>query len=303
MDIGRLRALRELAVRKTMSAVAEALCVTPSAISQQIALLEEEAGLPLVERRGRGVRLTAAGERLASHAERIITVVEEARAELAALKQVVSGELRVAAFPSAAAVLIPPTMKALEAQYPRLMITLQEMEAAEGLAALRAWQVDAALIDDLTITPALLESNVDTAPLMDDWLCAVLPGGHRLAARGTVSIGDLRDERWAVDSASAAFGNVIRGACHAAGFEPTINAGFTGLHVVLALVEAECSISILPGLIIGPYAERLCIRRIAPGIRRRISVATRRSERTSPAIGALLGELVAQAARRFPPGG
>ena len=102
MDLGRLRTLRELAVRQTMAAVAQALLVSPSAVSQQIALLEEETGSQLVERRGRGVRLTAAGQKLLVHAERIITEIEAAKTELAELKKVVSGEIRLAAFPSVA---------------------------------------------------------------------------------------------------------------------------------------------------------------------------------------------------------
>ena len=114
MDIARLRTLRELSLRHTMAAVAEALRISPSAVSQQIGLLEAEAGLPLIERRGRRVRLTQAGQRLVLHAERVIAVLEAAKTELAELKQAVTGELRVAAFSSVAAALIPQTMKALE---------------------------------------------------------------------------------------------------------------------------------------------------------------------------------------------
>lgn len=105
MDLTRLRTLRELSVRGTMAAVAEALGISPSAVSQQIALLEAELGIALVERRGRGVHLTPAGARLVLHAETVIGVIEEARTDIAELKRTVAGELRVSAFPSVAAAL------------------------------------------------------------------------------------------------------------------------------------------------------------------------------------------------------
>src|SRR5579872_2087544 len=117
MDIARLRTLRELSIRHTMAAVADAMLVSPSAVSQQVAQLELEVGLQLIERRGRGVRLTLAGNRLAAHAERVIAALEHARAELAELKGVIAGELRIAAFPSVAATLIPPTMRELQLAY------------------------------------------------------------------------------------------------------------------------------------------------------------------------------------------
>ena len=106
MDLARLRALRELSIRKTMAAVAEALYVSPSAVSQQIALLEQEVGIALIERRGRGVELTPAGKQLVERAERILIELESARADIAELKKVIAGELRVAAFPSVASAVV-----------------------------------------------------------------------------------------------------------------------------------------------------------------------------------------------------
>src|ERR1700741_2116263 len=147
MELGRLRTLRELSIRKTMAGVAEALLISPSAVSQQLAQLEGEVGVQLVERRGRGVRLTPAGVQLAAHAEQVIRILEGAKAEIAELKRVVAGELRVAAFPSVAAALIPQTISTLETDHPQLSILFEELEPAEGLAALRAWQTDAAIID------------------------------------------------------------------------------------------------------------------------------------------------------------
>lgn len=294
MDFGRLRTLRELALRKTMAAVAEALFISPSAVSQQITQLEYEAGVPLVERRGRGVKLTPAGEQLAMHAERIIAALEEAKTDLAELKRIVAGELRVAAFPSVAAVLIPATMKTLRNLHPQLRISFDEMEPTDSLAALRAWQTDVALIDNLTVPPELLEANIETIAIGEDTLYAMLSSGSRCAAKKVIRLGDLREESWALDRASDAYGSLIIRECRAAGFEPEINGNCKGFEVVLALVAAGCSVSVVPGLRahrIRGVRGKVVVRRIVPEIRRKISIAFRRGESRNPAVSALVQKL------------
>ena len=134
MEVGRLRALLELARCGTMAAAAEALFLTPSAVSQQIAQLEEEAGVKLTERIGRRVRLTPAGHALVGYAERLMVVLDEARSEMAELRREIAGELRVAAFPSIASVVLPDTVKALRHAFPRLEIAIEELEAIDGVA-------------------------------------------------------------------------------------------------------------------------------------------------------------------------
>jgi DNA-binding transcriptional LysR family regulator len=291
MDIARLRTLRELSLRQTMAAVAEALRISPSAVSQQVSQLETEAGLPLVERRGRRVRLTEAGQRLVAHAERIIATLEEAKTDLAALKQAVAGELRVAAFSSVAAALIPPVMKALERRHGQLAVVLEEMEPVDSLAALRAWQTDVALIDDLTLPANMPEPNIERIPILEDMLYAVLPNAHPLTARGKVAIADLRGERWAMDTAFNTYSDVIIRACQAAGFDPVVNGKCSGFEVVQPLIEQGCSIAILPGLRVGQRTGKFCVRKLTPEIRRRIFVAFRRGERRNPAVAAFLDQL------------
>lgn len=278
-------------MRQTMAAVAEALRVSPSAVSQQIAQLEAEAGLPLIERRGRRVRLTQAGQRLVAHADRIIAALEDARTELAEMKQTVAGELRVAAFSSVAAALIPQVMKALERRHGQLTIVLEEMEPVDSLAALRAWQSDVALIDDLTMPAGLAEPNIDRIPILEDQLYVVLPNGHPLARLSKITIADLRNERWAMDTAFNTYSDVIIRACQAAGFDPLVNGKCSGFEVVRPLIEQGCSIAILPGLRVRERAGRLCIKRLAPEIRRKIFVAFRRGEQRHPALAAFLEQL------------
>lgn len=295
MEIGRLRTLHELSRRQTMSAVAEALLISPSAFSQQLALLECEAGVQLIERRGRGVHLTLAGKQLASHAERIIGALALAKTELAEMKRVVAGELRVAGFPSVAAALLPNTILELRRKYPGLNLLFDEMEPSESLAALRAWQIDAALVDDLNISASGIERGIETVPLIEDIFHVMLPRNHQLASRPAVRLKDLKDENWATDTMSPAYTHMMKDACQRAGFEPNITARCRGLEVTLSLIKAGCAISIFPGLRVGNHLAGVSIRKLSPEIRRKISVAFRRGEGKHPAIKAFLSQVGASA--------
>ncbi|CAH1653061.1 LysR family transcriptional regulator [Chelatococcus asaccharovorans] len=293
MDIGRLRALRELSIRKTMAAVAEALYVSPSAVSQQIALLEEELGISLIERRGRGVVLTLAGEQLVERTERILVELESARADIAELKSVVSGELRVAAFPSVAAALIPRVVHELLHLHPRLTIQFDEMEPAESLAALRSWQTDIAIIDDLNAPPEMLDRNIETIPLTQDVFNVMVSKDHRLAERPTVKLQELSGERWATDTASETYTRMLVDACQAAGFKPNIVARCKSFEVTIALIRQGYGISMLPGLRASHDLEDVWVCKVVPEIRRRISLAFRKGEKRSPAFQALVSQIIA----------
>jgi len=299
MDIVRLRALRELALRKTMAAVAEALHISPSAVSQQISLLEDEAGIQLIERHGRGVKLTPAGEKLVSHAEAIIGVLQNAKTDLAELKREVTGDLHLAAFPSVAALLGPPSIKSLEKTYPRLRVILEELEPDEALAALRSWQCDVALVDDLTVLNREQEENIEIQQIAEDMLYVLLPAIHPLTNQLEVQIEDLRAERWALDTASSVYTEVIVRKCRDVGFDPQINGACGSFETVLALIEAGCSISILPGMRMlhaRKYGQRVAFRKLVPEVRRKIFVAYRRGEFRSPKVSALLKTLQETAA-------
>jgi len=298
MDIARLRALRELASRHTMAAVAQALFLTPSAVSQQIAQLEEEAGVQLTERQGRGVRLTPAGEALVVHAERILMVLDEARSDLAEIKREIAGVLRVAAFPTVAAALLPQTIQRLRSQYPRLEIAFIELEPAEGLAALGAWNADVAFVDNLTTLLGGRPKNIDQVPLIDDSLYVLLPQGHRLAHRQSLSVGDLKAERWALDSAVSFYGEFIINLCRRAGYEPSVNAECRGFEVVKAMVASGCSVSVIPGLrlVHDPDLRGLVAVKLRPEARRRISVAFRHGERKHPAVKVFVNQMIQTAA-------
>lgn len=294
MDINKLAALRELALRKTMTEVAKKLHLSPSAVSQQIAQLEEEVGIDLIERRGRGVELTLAGERLVEHANRIFTELESARAEMSYLKKEVAGKVRVAAFPSVAAAVMPSTFSSLARLYQRLKIQFDEMEPEEALTALRGWQTDVALIDDLNTPPGLLDANIAIIPLMEDVFNVVLPMHHRLAEKKKVTFSELADEKWVIDTASITYTDMLSTACSKAGFMPDIIARCKGFEVTIELIRGGCGIAILPELRARHNLENVVVRRIHPEIRRKIFVVYRKSEKKNPLIRAFLTSLYEQ---------
>ncbi len=273
-----------------MASVADALLISPSAVSQQIALLEAEAGVPLVERRGRGVSLTPAGERLAHHAGSVLAILEEARTDLAELKRVVAGELHVAAFPSVAASLIPPTIKSLATKFPALHVSFAELEPEDGLAALRSWQTDIAIVDDLT-TIGAPSAGLELTYLLDDRLYVLMSPANKLSQRPYLELQALREEKFALDNAAKDYAGMVIRACRAAGFEPIVNGKCHGFEVVRALSVAGCSISIQPGLRIFDGPGDVCVREIRPAIKRKISAAYRTGELRNPAVKAFMIEL------------
>jgi DNA-binding transcriptional LysR family regulator len=297
MDIGRLKALLELSRCGTIAASAEALALTPSAVSQQIAQLEEDADVKLTERVGRGVRLTPAGHALAGYAERVMVVLDEARSELAVLKREIAGELRVAAFPSVASAVLPSTVKALQQVFPRLHIILNELEPIDGLAALRSWRADIALIDDLSIVVSDKQDSIEIVPLAEDTLSVAVATDHPLSTKSSVSVADLKHETWAIDSTSSVFGEFVTNLCRRSGFEPRVNAQCRGFEMVGAMVASGCSVSIVPGLwLVRPQAGVAWVK-LRPEVRRKIYVAFRRGERNHPAIKVFVEEVVRTAAR------
>lgn len=278
-----------------MAAVAEALYVSPSAVSQQIASLEDEVGINLIERRGRGVVLTPAGQRLVERAERILMELAAARAELAELKSEVSGELRVAAFPSIAAAFFPKVVYELLGVHPQLTIQFDEMEPAEGLAALRSWQTDVAIIDDINAPVEMLDSNIETISLTEDVFNVMVSKNHRLGGQTTVELEELRDERWAIDTASETYNKMLADACHNAGFRPNIVARCRSFEITIALIRQGYGISMLPGLRASNDLDDVWVCKMVPEIRRRISLAFRRGEGRSPALKAFVTQITASA--------
>jgi DNA-binding transcriptional LysR family regulator len=214
---------------------------------------------------------------------------------MAELKEVVAGELRVAAFPSVAAAFIPKTMRALSATHPQLTVQFDEMEPEEGLNALRSWQTDVALIDDLNIPPGLLDPGIETIPLIEDVFNVMMSPNHRLANKEEVTLGDLSGEHWVIDTASSTYTRVLTDACQSAGFTPHIIARCKGFEVALSLIREGCAIAIFPELRARFDLQDARVCRLVPEIRRRISVAFRKGEKKSPALQAFIQSIYAHA--------
>jgi len=300
MDLGRLRTLRELSIRKTMAAVSEALYVSPSAISQQLTLLEQEVGAPLIERRGRGVVLTAAGQVLVEHAERVFAELETAKADIQKLENLVAGDIRIAAFPSVAAAIMPSAIRDLKRQHPLLNIGFDEMEPEESLSALRTWQTDIAIIDDLNVLAGALDPGIETVPLAEDVFLVMMGREHPLAEKPDVTLNELRDESWVIDTASSNYTSMITQACQGSGFDPRIVARCKGFEVSVALIREHCGISILPGLRASRDLTDVEVRPLKPEIRRRISLAFRKGQGHSPLIRAVVRACHQRAAELLP---
>lgn len=291
LDVGKLRLLRELAQRQTMSAVAEAVCITASAVSQQLANLEGEVGVSLIERHGRGVRLTPAGVKLVSYADRVFHVLEEADAEIERLRGVLSGTVRIAAFSSIAVSLMPHVINDLKDRHPELCIQLHDFEPTEGLGALRSWHIDVALIDDMFPAAPSESTSIERHYLFTDDLYAVLPDKHPLLASPAVRLVDLANEKWALNAATSAYYQAIVSACRTAGFEPLVNSSCRNVEVTLAMVARGCSVSILPRLLTHRRRGELSVRPLTPPMTRKVDAAIRAGSQDDPRIATVLGAL------------
>src|ERR671928_469825 len=194
LDVRRMRVLREVAQRGSFSAAAEALSFTQSAVSQQIAALEREAGTVLVERSARGVRLTEAGEAVVRHTDAILARLAEAEAELEAIAGLRGGRLRMAAFESAGATLMPLAIAAFSKRHPAVELSMALLEPEDSLPQLRAGELDLALTFDSHGGASV--DGIALQHLLDDPMYLVVPRDHPLARKRHLRLADLADEAW-----------------------------------------------------------------------------------------------------------
>jgi DNA-binding transcriptional LysR family regulator len=294
LDVRRLKVLREVAARGSFSGAADALNFTQSAISQQIAALEREAGTRLVERSARGVRLTVAGEALVRHTDVILARLADAEAELEAIAGLRAGRVRLAAFPSAAASILPPAIARYRERHPGVELTMVPAEPDEGILKLRQGDVDLALlIDPLWADDAA--DGVQRAVLLDDPMYICLPSGHPLAAKARLRLEDLADEKWLTGTTnnSCADSSIFLRACAVAGFEPRIGFQTDDYTAIQGFVAAGMGISVIPDLALATVREDVVIRALADKAPvRRVSVATLEDGYRSPAVQAMVEILV-----------
>ncbi|TDE44008.1 LysR family transcriptional regulator [Nonomuraea mesophila] len=287
LDPRKLLLLRELARRGTIAAVAQAVTFTPSAVSQQLAALEREAGVPLLERTGRTVTLTAAGQLLVEHAQAVLEQLERASAALAATRGGPSGPLRVGAFPTAARVLLPPALAALTGAHPALQPMVSEIDPADVSAALRAGELDVALVHEYDFVPPVTDSSIETEPLFSE----------PIYLTDRPSVAAARADAWITNKPGTLCHTMAIRACQAAGFEPSVRHHIDDFDTVLAFVAAGQGVALVPHLAAIHPPPDVSLTRLP--LRRRTLAAFRKGYGEHPAILAAVSAF-GTAATRLP---
>jgi DNA-binding transcriptional LysR family regulator len=296
LDVRRMRVLREVAVRGSFSAAADALSFTQSAVSQQIAALEREAGATLVQRSARGVRLTEAGEALVRHTEAIMARLAEAEAELEAIAGLRGGRLRMAAFESAGATLMPLAIAAFRERHPAVELSLSLSEPEDCVPQLRSGDLDLAIVFESAVRHT--DDGIDRLHLVEDPLYLVLPRDHPLAGRRRIRLADLAGEAWIGGHSDCECNRLMSRACAVAGYEPRIAFETDDYTAMQGFVAAGVGVSLIPELGLTSVREDVVVRDLGRDTPvRQIYAATLAEGYRSPATQAMLDILHDVAAR------
>jgi DNA-binding transcriptional LysR family regulator len=294
LDVGRLRLLREVGLRGTIAGAARSMGLTSSAVSQQLAVLEREAGTALVDRSPRGVVLTGAGHALAARAGEVLDVLASARADLDRIAGSLSGPVSMASVASAAATFVSDAVTALRETHPGVAVSVAAAEPARALELLVAGDVDLALVDEYDYVPLALPDFVVARELCAEPLVAVVPAGW--SGRRALALADLADADWVMPPDDAACGLAVRSACRAEGFEPRVRWETDDMLLLARAVAAGHGISVLPRLSVAESAGIQTRTLREPRLTRRLSVVARSSVLGRPVVAAVIDSL-ARAAR------
>ena len=299
LNLNRLRILVEVASRGSFSAAADALSYTQSAVSQQVAALEAETGVTLIERLPRGVRLTAAGQVLREYAEGIIARLHAAEAEMAAIAGLRGGQLRMASFPTAGATLMPLAIAIFRGQHPEVGLMLAEGEPEEIGPRLCAGEFDLALLFEFEGTSESLGPELERIALFEDPIFLALPADHALAQRPALRLEDLRAEAWIQTSASSPCARHVVRSCHAAGFDPIVSFESDDYQTVQGLVAAGVGVALIPKLALAGARDDIAIRALAPSNPvRTVVAATPKGTRLTAAASAMR-KILSDVAERY----
>ncbi|WP_326705836.1 LysR family transcriptional regulator [Streptomyces cyaneofuscatus] len=291
-DVKKLRILRTLRDRGTVTATAEALLMTPSAVSQQLTNLAKQLGVELLEPQGRRVRLTDAAHLVLRHAEAVFAQLERADAELTGYLRGEAGEVRVGAFSTAVPALVVPAVRLLRAEdRPGPDVRVREAEAAQAYELLTAGEVDLAL-SLAAHAPTARDPRFSLFPLLADPLDVALPAGHPLAGAPALRLSDLAADRW-IFGGSGPWSEITTAACEAAGFVPEQAHSAAGWTAILALVEADMGIALVPRMASREQRPEGVVMRVleADQPRRHVVAAVRHGAESGPAVARVLGAL------------
>ncbi|MGW7195898.1 LysR family transcriptional regulator [Streptomyces chryseus] len=298
IDPRRLRILRAVADHRTVTAAAAALYLTPSAVSQQLAALEQETGHTLLTRSGRGVRLTAAGDILLAHANTVLAQLERAEAELEAYAGGAAGEVRVVAFATGIAEVLAPAISRLADQHPDIRIRVRDAEGDESLPLVLDGEADVALAVEYRGAPREDDRRLARVPLYAEPFDAVLHASHPLGQGPAVSLAELADSDWIGPYPGNPCHDVMLLACELAGFQPRLVHSSDDFRAVVALAGAGAGVALVPrSALRGMELKDTVVRPVSgPAATRRVFAAVRRGAEHHPLIRPVLDALAASAA-------
>lgn len=296
LDVRRLALLAEVAREGSISAAAKAAGYTPSAVSQQIAKLEREAGQPLLERHARGISLTDGGRALVGRADRIAKEIRAARAELDEISGLRSGSVRLGSFPTASASLLPLAVKEFGLRHPGVTVSVRSALRAELLEMLQARDVELALVWDYD-WDRIEDSSLDLLPLIDDPTALLVSANHRLADRTTVPLEELARERWVTRADDHPLGEVLRRVTARSGEEPNIAFEAHDYHEAQAMVAVGLGVALAPRTALTNLRDDVRVIDVSAGAPvRRIMLARPADRRLTPPEEGMRSEFIAAAA-------
>ncbi|SOD63355.1 DNA-binding transcriptional regulator, LysR family [Streptomyces zhaozhouensis] len=285
LDVRRLQVLRAVVTSGSVTAAAQHLGYTPSAVSQQLGVLERQAGTRLLARVGRGVRPTAAGRLLAEHAELISRQLAVAETALAELRAGRSGSLTLRYFASAGGPVVAPALAAFRAAHPGVRVTLRLDDPGESLDEVARGAVDAALV---VRDPGDRMPGVESRQVAQDPFRAVLPRGHRLAGREELALADLAGEPWVTGEWPV--GPCLRrvlDACAAAGFSPDLAVESEDYPTAQGFVAAGLGVAVVPALALGTPHPGVVSRPLSQGPGRPVCLAAAEATWELPTLATL----------------
>ena len=297
LDVRRLRVLHAVSAYGSVTAAAAALGYSAPAVSQQLAALEREVGMRLTERAGRGVELTPAAHILVGHTDALLARLDAAEADLAALRDQIAGRVALAAFPSAAASLVPAAWAALADSAPQVRLDLTEMEPEESLPAVLRGETDVAVAHEYDLLPRPLDPLFERRDLLDDPVVLAIPADSALslAGHGPVPLADLAGQPFLAPRQATSCAEMIQRACARAGFVPRVVARASDFQVLLSLVAAGAGVTLVPGLAARWLPPRVRLVPPAEPVTRRVFTVSRRGGDRKPAVRVVLDALSAAA--------
>lgn len=289
----RIQVLRAVATRGTVTAAAEALGYTPSAVSHQLRALSRDLGVRLLEPDGRRVRLTVAAHVLLEGADELSARWERIRGELAATSREYGGTLTLCGFSTAAAALLPPITATVREAHPYVTVRIVEAKPEECFDLLLTEHADLAVVVATDSTPPRSDQRFEQEPLLDDPLDLLVPRGHRLAQHPSVLLSDAATEDWIMDRPGSPYRRLLLGACAYAGFTPAVAHESVEWDTGAALVGAGLGVAIVPRLARLPDDPRITRvpLRGEPSPARHLLTAVRRGSADQPMIATALGRL------------